>query len=213
MTTTTTGVAYQWGVGVVTDAREQIDTERLLIWAIKRQMADVIVEAADNPGLGWDGRGVSSDGIAAILDRARLGTNIDGHGVDAGNLPLHPDAEQVYRVARELLDPPTLILVRDCARGETRPDWNPYPPFAVRPVRIKHGDRAGQVRVFRTPGHGWAYCGVEFEDQRAGVEQYRLLWLWWHEGVRRIEAALMDDQSLERYRVVRWPVVARPWEE
>lgn len=194
------------------DNREAIDVERLLQWAIGRQKADIAVEWADEEDDGRERHGVSSDGIAAVAWRARLGTAVDGYAGNPADMPVHPDAEHVYRVARELLDPPTLILVRDCARGATRPDWNPYPAFAVRPVRIRNGPRAGEIRIFRTPGRGWPFCRVEIEDLRAAVEQYRLLWLWWHEALRRIEAALMDSQVLERYRVARWPVVARPWE-
>ncbi len=193
------------------DTRTAIDAEKLIGWTIRLQLADLIVEAAEHVGH-TENPGHSSDGIYQVLEAARLGVSIEGgRGARMSELPLPPDAEQTYRVMRELLDPPALILVRDCARTDTRPVWAPFAPLTVRPVRVKdYGKRHGQVRLFKTPTTG-PWCEFVIDDRREEIEQYRELWRWWHGAIKIVEWALMADQSLERWRLEKWDLPAEPW--
>ena len=192
---------------VLADMRRDIDIERLLHWAIARQLADRIMEAAHSPEayLG----GVSADGCWAVLRYQILGTFIDCSG-DApilSNADLHPDAEAVYLAARDVLDPDALDFVVSCARRNTRPEWNPFPVVQIKPDLADRGRRG---RVYVNPADGARFCMFDLLDRGPEIEHYRTLWLWWYDSLMAIQRAI-GRRHLERWRVVEWQQNREPW--
>ncbi|MEK9721997.1 MAG: hypothetical protein VW405_00755 [Rhodospirillaceae bacterium] len=197
----------------MTPARERADLrspttiERLLVWAIRLQKADMIVEAAQRQYT-REWQGISQ--TAAVCSILARGCFIDGGGGDVASSALHPDAERVYTMMRVVLtDPVRFILVRDNARADSQPTWNPFPVVEARPELTDKG----KVRVYRVPMAGviHEFCRFTYLDRAPEIEQYRILWLDWWAGVRDMETAIRADKPLERWKLVPWTVPQEPW--
>jgi hypothetical protein len=186
------------------DARAPTDVEALLRWAIGRELADAIVEAAERER----DSAMPSSGWGWCESMARLGVVVQGAASSRGALPLHADAEHVYRVARGALDGPALMTVRHFAKKGTRPDWNPFPVISYGPLLTARGKR--RPRVFRLPD-GREFCKLVVYDHARELVAHREIWMKWHDALKRIESALLAGDVLTRWRLVLWREPREPW--
>lgn len=190
---------------VLTDARQAINVQRLMEWAWARELVEMI-ELEDHAEAGWDG-------VSRVLDRvAELGDPKSGGRVYGHLVQVHPDALAVYGVAKRVLGPMSWRIVTHHARTESAPDWLPnLPPEEVVPERYHDGSRmrfrkrkdsAGRMKLVYTK-----------RDNRVRIEGARLVYRRWYLSLRMIESALLtDDSCLSKWRLVRWPAKAKPWQ-
>ncbi len=199
------------------DLRRPISMERLLVWAMKDQMADHVMSHTLRASPDDYAAGVAADGCFAVARRQVLGTQVDCAGSAASASPhLHPDAELVWLRCWELLDAATFRLVIDCAKNDTRPDWRPdMPAFEVHPVTAPK-QIAGRwhevVRIFESPKTKARYCCIEFEDRRAERDAFRGVYSYWQRALARLASQFKaEPERLSRWFVIETGIPAKPW--
>lgn len=113
-----------------------VSIEALLIWTYRDQRAADDVAGLHESEVQADGgtwQGRSGDGVAALMDRARLGCKIESGGGKATATPrLHPDAEVVDAWVRALGEETARMVIRYAQIAE-----RPYvpPPPRIEPLR------------------------------------------------------------------------------
>ncbi len=102
-------------------APRRISIEALLIWTYRDQraadeVAGLHQSEAEADGVAWSGR--SGDGVAALMDRARLGCRIEG-GAGKNTMTgwIHRDAEMVDSWVRALGEDVARLVIRHAAVG------------------------------------------------------------------------------------------------
>ena len=102
-------------------APRRISIEALLIWTYRDQraadeVAGLHQSEAEANGVAWSGR--SGDGVAALMDRARLGCRIEGGaGKNTMTGRIHPDAEIVDSWVRAMGEETARLVIRHAAVG------------------------------------------------------------------------------------------------
>lgn len=185
--------------------RENVDIERLVMWACSEQMA---------------GHGVFDDDLSMMdagslwqtIERlALLGTNIDTSRGDVAGYRCHPDADHVIDAMRHCLDENERVLVFGYCSAGLRPDWEPDGVGAFEPVRngrggvkMVWGNRAQRrdpiaclVKQVGASWHHVEFARQQYEDwHRALVKLVNVLW-------GRLESRCPTGPSAAR----------RPWNE
>jgi len=197
-------------------AAAAISVERLLIWAVQAQRADL---AAADQGVAPAGPGGST--VTRIERRGLLGCAIDCDGSRAlARHTCQPDAEVVYEVAAGL--PDGRLLLRHAAVG-TRPDWMPwatprlvplYPERGPRRPRVIHWDEVAHARGPRWHGKRRkeaAVCLLRVVDPESAVERAHETYLRWWGALRNLRAVLASGGRLQAHRVTEELPLERPW--
>ena len=199
--------------GRVRELRRSIDVERLLWWVYRDQKADIVIGRGDGmmaTEAAVDGvviRGVSGDGVAAVISQAQLGCRVDGGGASADHL--HRDAETAHRAVMRLPRPIALTVMQH-ARAGTRPDWLPEARPKAEPRMTPRGKvlvRYDVSDVHRN--YGW--CVIDWTTSVAQIQAARTEWALWHAALWSLSAELSRPRVMTRFLPSPPSVPAEPW--
>jgi hypothetical protein len=205
---------------LLSDTRAPADAEQLLAWACAIEHADACCEwlAREGPE-DWTG-GYSADGCAVLMERARIGAQIQGGGL-ADRAACHDDAAVVYETARGLFrqEPRTFWLLIEHARRQSRPEIDPVPQFSPRYAEVRYAKAARERYGLSWGGQVIAgnnvppFCPITWQDNSVLLDKARQEYAAWWQALRRLEFALMArDGSLRDWTVRRLRAKPRPWE-
>ncbi len=178
--------------------RQEIDIEKLLVWAYQRQRVVEMISAASSNSLsrtaragGWSmggGGGGYSGGIAAT--------------------PAHPDAMLVHEAVCQLPDRDMRGLVIRHAKAGSRPDWMPN----ARPKLGAVINGKGQPEVILDPPkYRYGYCPVREYVSAVGIDLARVQYATWLEGVATVALILVEGFELGEFIPLPPKAVAQPW--
>lgn len=214
-------------------ARRAIDIEDLLVWAVQRERADIHAESSglwpqEAAAAGVAVTAVSGDGTAAIAEIARLGCRPDVGSPTPGHC--HPDAEDVWVTARQVLDAATFALVMGCARTGSRPSWGAEIPaweamyhvnWACKAVETERRGPVQPAMVAASNGiprvpHLFPrgrFCQITgWRDRSADIASARWLYETWWVGLAAVAGALGAPGRLRLHAVIGPAAPARPWQ-
>lgn len=188
--------------------RAPIDAEALLRWVYGVQRAHLVADRglAELTAL----RGGSSSTTDAVARVLSLGVIVDTSAPDRGEL--HPDAEAVHGVVRQLDKRREGIsraglLILNAAAGE-RPEC--FAGVVPRPGPMLT-DR-GRVHVeWSDPGRRLGMCPLVYDPSAERIRQGREEYAEWHAGLRLVALALQSVR-LELWQVLAPAAPERPWQ-
>ena len=202
------------------DTRKPLDVERLVEWAIARQLADKIVEWRDTPDRDREPSSWSGDGTGAVARFGLLGAKVDGSGPGGyATQSLHPDAELVYRTIQEFgRNERNLIL--DFARRGRRPKHSPVHVVQWEPLRWRYNGETGryeattwQVKERGQRRRGIRYCPMVLKDRAQELEHARWLYMSWHRAMQQLSDRLCAQaNAFHSYRPLGFSAPEQPWQ-
>lgn len=208
--------------GVV--ARRQMSIQRALEWAFKTEHANLeFDEMAETAGSSRGG----VDGIWIMIQRGRLGCEVDGGGF---SYPAD-DAESIASAVSNLPRRDVALLVADCARAGMAPDWIPDRPRLL-PVDTTENQYGWRSRVAQahllTDGTGWPiqtrtgrkgriirepvyYCPCVWRPTPYEISRARAIYHTWCEALIHIAADLRATGVLSKIEITLELPDFEPW--
>lgn len=188
--------------------RAPIDVEDLLRWVYAVQRAHLVADRGLAELVALRGGSASTtDAVARVLS---LGVIVDTSAPDRGEL--HPDAEAVHQVVRQLdkrregVSRAALLILN--AAAADRPECfagvvpRPGPMLTAR----------GRVHTEWTDaGRRLGWCPLVYEPSAERIGQARDEYAEWHAGLRLVALALQSVR-LELWHVLPPAVPASPWQ-
>lgn len=193
-------------------AREVIDVELLMRWAIRDEYAHIHAEESglfegEAAAAGHPLRRASADGCAQLQRVAGLGIRPDG-GVGMLGGHCHPDAEAAYLTAKRELVTPDFLLILGYAKAGERPEWGAH----IRPIEAQPRLNERMKPMVLRPGGKGDYCPVRYDFREAEIEAWRMLYRAWWLALRRLCYALRVTGALKRHEAVGPAAPEAPWE-
>ncbi|PQO23096.1 hypothetical protein C2I36_09510 [Rhodobacteraceae bacterium WD3A24] len=206
--------------------KRHVTIQQALEWAFRRELASLELP---RPTEDREGFGFGMEYI--IIERARLGTHIDGGGPRGGrgSCP-HEDAEVIAAAVSNLPDSlggkRMAIRIAELARAGMAPDWMPGAIPRIVPVEKhenQYGWRSGTEVVgtvrYRDRGRGKGRlrevevraCPVTLSPDPRRIDAVRLFYTAWREALVYLAGALREGGMLREHEITDGLPPGEPW--